>query len=58
MIEEKNALKEQLAIKEKKYKQLEDELLTKEKRINFLENKLNLLMIDSNDIYADDTTDC
>jgi hypothetical protein len=58
VIEEKNALKEQLVIKDKKYKLLEEELVNKEKRINYLENKLNLLMIDSNDLYADDTTDC
>jgi hypothetical protein len=45
-------------LKEKKYKELEIELANKEKRINLLENKLNLLMIDSNDFNADDTTDC
>jgi len=44
-IAKETILKEQLAMQEKRYQQLEDELNNKNKRIEALENKLNLLLI-------------
>lgn len=62
LLEEKNSLKEQLNVQEKRNKQLEEELMLKDKRINLLENKLNLFMMDSSSttkrIDLIDTTDC
>ena len=50
-IAKETILKEQLAMQEKRYQQLEDELNNKNKRIEALENKLNLLLIKPE--YAD-----
>lgn len=56
LLEEKNGLKEQLSVQEKKNKRLEEEVKVKDKRILSLENKLNVMMIDSG--HVADTTDC
>jgi hypothetical protein len=59
LLEEKNNLKDQLNQQEKKNRKLEEDLLMKDKRILTLENKLNLLMIESCRIDDTiDTTDC
>jgi hypothetical protein len=45
-------------IQEKRYKQLEEELIAKDKRITMLENRLNYLIAEPKKIELIDTTDC